>query len=85
MVSAVVFLALCPCASVVNIHAQTTEFTYQGKLTDGGTPTSVYDFEFRLFDAATLGTQLGTTQQRLGEAVSGGLPPRSGKPTSFSI
>lgn len=33
--------------------AQTTGFTYQGKLTDGGTPaTGTYDFEFRLFPSA---------------------------------
>jgi hypothetical protein len=53
--------------------AQTTEFTYQGKLTDGAAPpTANYDFEFRLFSAETGGAALGTVQ-RLGVAVSGGL------------
>ena len=38
--------------------AQTTQFTYQGKLTDGATPASgTYEMEFKLFDALTGGTQ----------------------------
>lgn len=54
--------------------AQTTEFTYQGRMTDGGNaPTGLYDFEFKLFDAATGGTQLGMTQQLLGVSVAGGV------------
>ncbi len=53
--------------------AQTTEFTYQGRLTDGGTPAnSIYDFEFRLFGIAAGGTALGTIQ-RLGVSVSSGI------------
>lgn len=35
----------------VSIAAQTTEFTYQGKLSDSGTPSATYDFEFRLCDS----------------------------------
>ncbi|MDX2131567.1 MAG: hypothetical protein SFY69_05920 [Planctomycetota bacterium] len=43
-------------------HAQSTAFTYQGELADGGIPASgAYDIRFRLFDAATDGTQVGTT------------------------
>jgi len=43
-------------------HAQTTAFNYQGRLTDGGTPASGnYIMQFRLFDAASGGTQVGTT------------------------
>lgn len=42
------------------IRAQTTVFTYQGKLTDGGSPpTAQYDFTFRLFNAVAGGTQVG--------------------------
>ena len=38
---------------------QTAVFTYQGKLTDTGTPpTGTYQMEFRLFDA--VGAQIGT-------------------------
>lgn len=40
----------------VSISAQTTEFTYQGKLTDGGMPpTANYDMQFRLFDSPDAG------------------------------
>ena len=39
--------------------AQTTTFTYQGKLTDGGNPANGnYDMQFKLFDTATVGTGL---------------------------
>jgi hypothetical protein len=31
-----------------------TEFTYQGKLADTETPSTTYDFEFRLCGTATL-------------------------------
>jgi hypothetical protein len=44
------------------IHAQTTQFTYQGKLTDGGTAASTnYDMTFRLFDDPTAGSQIGSS------------------------
>jgi hypothetical protein len=42
--------------------AQTTQFTYQGSLSDGGAPANgIFDFQFKLFDTATVGagTQLG--------------------------
>src|SRR5262245_44572803 len=40
--------------------AQTTEFTYQGRLLSGGLPANGnFDFEFRLFDDVAVGTQLG--------------------------
>lgn len=43
--------------------AQTTSFTYQGQLKNGGAlAEGQHDFRFRLFDAASGGTQLGTTQ-----------------------
>jgi hypothetical protein len=43
--------------------AQTTGFTYQGKLTDNtGAPLSGnYDFQFKLFDLVSGGTQVSTT------------------------
>ena len=54
-------------------HAQSpTEFTYQGKLLDAGTPTTNYDFEFRLYDSPVTGALLGT-QQRLNVPVSNGV------------
>ena len=54
-------------ASVVLLAAHAasqaqTSFTYQGKLTDGGVAANgVFDFEFRLFDAAAGGSQIGST------------------------
>ena len=39
-----------------------SSFTYQGKLTDSGSPiNNACDFRFKLFDAATGGTQIGST------------------------
>lgn len=52
-----------------------TSFTYQGKLTDAsGTPLSgTYSLSFKLFDAASGGTQSGSTVTLGSVAVSGGL------------
>ncbi len=53
--------------------AQTTEFTYQGSLKDGTNPANGnYDFEFALFDALSVGTQLGSTLARNGVVVANG-------------
>lgn len=42
-------------------RAQTTAFTYQGQLLDAGAPASgVFDLRFRLFSAASGGTQVGS-------------------------
>ena len=42
------------------VSAVGTTFTYQGRLTDNGKPADgVYDFEFRLFNAAGGGSQIG--------------------------
>lgn len=58
---------------VVTVLAQTTEFTYQGRLNDNSVAAnSNYDFEFRLYDAAAGGTLLGT-QPRSGVAVANGV------------
>ena len=51
-----------------------TAFTYQGQLSNGGTPQNgPCDFRFKLFDAATSGTQVGTTQTLTSVSVSNGL------------
>ena len=53
--------------------AQTTEFTYQGKLTDGGSPANgSYDLELKLFDAVSGGVSLGS-QQKPAVTVSNGV------------
>jgi hypothetical protein len=55
-------------------HAQATAFTYQGRLASGAVPADgSYDFEFRLFDALTGGSQQGGAQALAGVVVSGGL------------
>jgi hypothetical protein len=51
-----------------------TAFTYQGQLKSGGNPVNgTCDFQFGLWDAATGGTQIGTTQTKTGVSVSNGL------------
>ncbi len=57
-------LALVLACSVISSAAlaQSTGFTYQGELKSGGNLASgLHDVRFKLFDAATAGTQLGTT------------------------
>jgi hypothetical protein len=48
------------CLCVLNARGQTTGFTYQGRLTDGGTPANGdFGFVFRLFATAVGDTQIG--------------------------
>ena len=54
--------------------AQTTGFTYQGRLTDGVTAANGnYDLQFALWDTASGGAQIGTTQTVPNVAVSAGI------------
>src|SRR6266480_4605612 len=54
--------------------AQTTAFTYQGRLTDGGTPANGnYDLQIALFDSADGNTQIGQTQVISNVPVSAGV------------
>lgn len=49
-------------------------FTYQGRLTDGSTlPTGSYDFTFKVFDAATSGTQVGAAVALSAVGVTNGV------------
>lgn len=51
-----------------------TGFTYQGYLENGGNPANgAYDFQFRLYDAATLGAQIGVTVTVSDALVTNGL------------
>jgi hypothetical protein len=50
--------------------AQTTEFTYQGKLSNTGVKSPTYDFEFRLWDAESGGKKALAIQQKLDVPVS---------------
>src|SRR2546421_2426048 len=64
------------CAGTVRAQ-QTTSFTYQGRLTDGGAPANAnYDLQFTLWDAGVGGTQqpqpaLALTKTNV--AVTGGV------------
>ncbi|MFL6231104.1 MAG: beta strand repeat-containing protein [Pyrinomonadaceae bacterium] len=65
--AALTLLLLCAAA----VQAQTSAFTYQGRLTDAGSPASgTYDFEFRLYDAA--GAQIGAALTREDVPVANG-------------
>src|ERR1044071_3874731 len=69
-----IIAALILCGSSYSASAQTTAFTYQGKLSDAGNPANGnYDFEFKLFDALSGGVQSGSTIQHLSVVVSGGI------------
>ncbi len=58
---------------VLTSSAQTTEFSYQGFLSDNAASANGnFDFEFRLFDAAAGGTALGSIQ-RPNVAVTNGV------------
>jgi hypothetical protein len=51
-----------------------TAFTYQGRLTDTGTPaTGSYDLQFALYDASAGGAQVGPTLLRSAVPVTNGL------------
>jgi len=55
-------------------NSVSTSFTYQGKLNYFSNPADgSFDFEFKLFDAESLGGQVGSTIQKNDLAVSNGL------------
>ncbi len=67
-------LLFCLLLGATAANAQTTAFTYQGRLTDSSaTANGNYDFEFALFDQAANGTQQGATQSISGATVINGI------------
>lgn len=51
-----------------------TGFTYQGSLADSGNPANgAYDFEFKLYNAASTGTQVGSTVMKDDVTVAAGF------------
>lgn len=64
-------------ALLLSVHAtmaQTTAFTYQGRLTDSSLPANgIYDFQFKLFDAPMGGSQVGSTLSPANVPVSNGV------------
>src|ERR1700674_1167398 len=70
----VTLLLLVLFSSAVTTSAQSSSFTYQGKLNDSGTAANGnYDLEFALFDSASGGTQIGLTQTLNNISVSNGV------------
>ena len=68
----VAFTAILMCAT--SALAQSSSFTYQGRLTDGGTAANGnYDLQFGLFDSLSGGAQVGSTQSLNTVAVSNGV------------
>ena len=64
---------ICLALSAVAL-AQSTAFTYQGRLTDGGSAANGnYDMQFRLYDAASAGSQVGSTFTNGSVAVASGI------------
>jgi len=62
------------CLNIGLAGAQTSTFTYQGQLSDGGSPANgQYDLQFKLFDALTGGTQIGSTFTVNDLTVTGGV------------
>src|SRR5689334_3207145 len=54
--------------------AQTTAFTYQGRLSDGaGSANGPYDLQFKLYDAISGGSQTGQTVTLEDVGVSNGI------------
>src|SRR6185369_11419449 len=61
---------------VASAGAQTSAFTYQGKLADSGSPgNGQYDLQFKLFDTLTIGTgtQQGSTVLVSNVGVTAGI------------
>jgi hypothetical protein len=71
MFSLVVLLGIGP--AYLSAAPMGTAFTYQGRFTDGSNPANgSFDFQFSLFDAATAGTQVGSTVTKTALSVSDG-------------
>jgi len=60
--------------SAAVVSAQTSAFSYQGRLTDGSSAAnSPYDMEFALYDAVSGGNQVGATLTQTSVNVSQGI------------
>ena len=70
----ILLLSLLPAAAFADPEALPNGFSYQGYLTDGGVPANgSYDFQFRYFDAAGAGSQIGSAIAVNDLAVAQGL------------
>jgi len=61
-------------AQLNSAHAQTTAFTYQGRLNDGTNPvTGIYDLTFALYNASSGGSKVGNTETNAAVGITNGL------------
>src|SRR5918992_1104436 len=68
------FLFLILLSSTGSIFAQTTSFVYQGKLQDGGVAgNATYQFQFKLYDAESGGSQVGPTVSDITATATNGV------------
>ena len=69
-----VCFVLHPLVLLPSLQAQSTAFTYQGRLLDGGQPaTGSYDLQFRLTDALSGGNPIGAALTNAPVLVTNGL------------
>lgn len=74
ILSATMFVLLGTFVLETTALGQGTAFTYQGRLTDGGSPANGgYDLRFSIYDAVTNGDQAGPTFTNAAATVSNGL------------
>ncbi len=67
-------LAIAVLAATAQAQVAASDFTYQGRLESGGaTANGTFDMQFRLFDAAVAGTQVGPTATNPAVQVDQGL------------
>jgi hypothetical protein len=67
-------ISLIVLAAVQTAHGQTSTFTYQGRLTEGGNPASgAYQMQFKLFDSLAGPTQIGSTLADVPVTVAQGV------------
>lgn len=67
-------LCLILVGAAMTSHAQTSTFTYQGRLTDSTAPANgTYEMQFSLWTAPVGGSQLGTTITNNSVTVTGGV------------
>ncbi|MGH9948331.1 MAG: tail fiber domain-containing protein [Pyrinomonadaceae bacterium] len=73
LIIAIALITLFITLGPIEVFPQTTEFSYQGSLNNGGSTTNGnFDFEFRLYGSASGGTLEGTNQ-RPNIAVTNGI------------
>jgi hypothetical protein len=69
-----VLLTVLTALAVLDASAQTTAFTYQGRLTENANPASgAYQMQFKLFDALSGGSQIGPTADNVPVTVAQGI------------